>query len=854
MDRPVRVRRPARERLPRFVLAPLLAIRRGLRGSSTADRSEQGATPARSETPTTGIARPGVRHLYRTHLKRGLSPEAAAAATVRELMASHRTGAAVSFADMLAAEAKTATAGHLAAGIVSVHRRLPELARTEFREVPLDLWRAQAMAEYLTASYLCDRQETLDAVARLLADRPDDLGAQAWFEVLRFAFVTGELDSARQAYDLMVRRAGERPGEWEIADIEIAWLERWMTGETDPTAPPPAEGRIPFALIDYRQPGRAKTSANIGDHVQTLASLGHLVRHENVRFHGPAELAGFVTEMQQRVRAERRLQTPPSDVELYTLDRDASNFEAVPEGTWLLAFGWYMHPLFGLRHDFPMHPNLRPIFVSFHCSKRQMLNDEAVEYLRRYAPIGCRDWTTVDLLLSLGVPAFFSGCLTTTVDTVFPPDPGPAEPAIVYVDVPADRVPEGAPTARHSYGAVKQKDFVTNMRDAVTLLERYRQNFTSVVTPRLHCYLPSRSLGLGVDFQPSNRADIRFNGLIDIDEAEFETIRSKMLARLQTVMTAVLAGSPEDEVYRVWRETCADDVATARDRHTAGAALPAPALNVVEATKVVRAATVSTGPEVTDAVDVAIRVGAGDVRFLRHTLESLRVRASRPIRLWLLAWGCEPKDHERIAEAFPDLAVRWLPCDGLTRDVAMTLLPELLGEVERVVVLPSAAAVLGDVVELAEWDLGGHPLAARTSLGTSASSGFSRFYGAAKRLHPDAEAAHDLFRRVHERHVFDFDAFDTDVLVADLARMRADGSCDMLLPYLERFRMSSSELLTLYTGPDRAVLPPAWAHTPSNERVADPKLVHWPGTAKPWTRRYVARQELWEQSVPVGER
>ncbi|MQA81446.1 MAG: hypothetical protein GEV10_23690 [Streptosporangiales bacterium] len=854
MDRPVRVRRPARERLPRFVLAPLLAIRRGLRASSAADRTEQGATPAGSETPATGIARPGVQHLYRTHLKRGLAPEAAASVTVRDLVKDHRTGAAVSFADMLAAEAKTATAGHLAAGIVGVHRRLPELARTEFREVPLDLWRAHATSEYLTAAYLCDREEAVDAVRQLLADRPADLGPQAWFEVLRFAFVTGELESARQAYDLLARRAGDRPEEWGIADVEIAWLKPWMAAEAGATAPQPVDGRIPFALIDYRQPGRAKTSANIGDHVQTLASLGHLVRHENVRFHGPADLTGFVGEMQQRVRAERRLQTSPSDVALYTLDRDASTFEAFPEGTWLLAFGWYMHPLFGLRHDFPMHPNLRPIFVSFHCSKRQMLNEQAVEYLRRYAPVGCRDWTTVDLLLSLGVPAFFSGCLTTTVDTVFPPDPGPAEPATVYVDVPADQVPEGAPTARHSYGAVKQNDFVTNMRDAVTLLERYRQNFTSVVTPRLHCYLPSRSLGLGVDFRPSNRADIRFNGLIDIDETEFETIRSRMLARLQTVLSTILAGSPQDEVYRVWREACADDVAFARERHTAGAALPAPSLNVVEATKLVRAATVTTGPDVSDAVDVLIRVAAGDVRFLRHTLESVRARASRPIRLWLLAWGCGPKDHERIADAFPDLAVHWLPCDSLTRDVAMTLLPELLGDVERITVLPPAAVVLGDVVELAEWDLGGHPLAARTSLGTSASSGFGRFYKAAQRLHPDAEAAHDLFRRVHERHVFDFDAFDTDVLVADLARMRADGSSDALLPYLERFRMSSRELLTLYTGPDRAVLPPAWAHTPSNERVADPKLVHWPGTAKPWTRRYVARQELWEQPSAAADR
>ena len=105
-----------------------------------------------------------------------------------------------------------------------------------------------------------------------------------------------------------------------------------------------------------------------------------------------------------------------------------------------------MHALFTTRLGFPLHRNLRPIFISFHCNKRDLLTPEAIEYLKRYGPVGCRDWTTVDLLLSCGVPAFFSGCLTTTIDTVFPdagrrPRPADAPPA--YVDMPADDVPRG---------------------------------------------------------------------------------------------------------------------------------------------------------------------------------------------------------------------------------------------------------------------------------------------------------------------------------------------------------------------------------------------------------------------------
>ncbi len=103
------------------------------------------------------------------------------------------------------------------------------------------------------------------------------------------------------------------------------------------------------------------------------------------------------------------------------IDRDASAYaadSAARPGRWPSAGTCTRSSR--RRYGFPFHPNLLPIFVSFHCSKRDLLTDEAIDYLRRFAPIGCRDWTTVDILLSVGVPAFFSGCMTTTVRTVFP--------------------------------------------------------------------------------------------------------------------------------------------------------------------------------------------------------------------------------------------------------------------------------------------------------------------------------------------------------------------------------------------------------------------------------------------------
>ena len=76
-----------------------------------------------------------------------------------------------------------------------------------------------------------------------------------------------------------------------------------------------------------------------------------------------------------------------------------------------------------------------------------MLTDEAQAYLRRHGPVGCRDWNTVFLLLSAGIDAFFSGCLTTTVDALFPArDDGLPRAAARsgVIDLPAKSAGQGA--------------------------------------------------------------------------------------------------------------------------------------------------------------------------------------------------------------------------------------------------------------------------------------------------------------------------------------------------------------------------------------------------------------------------
>ena len=350
-----------------------------------------------------------------------------------------------------------------------------ELAWSLLREAPRDIWTRHAAAEYARSGLAEAPGEALAEIRRLAAEDPPELRAKFWYDVLGPVFGMGASEEARVVFAIFDRHASEDDHVWPAAAKHRDWMREWVAADPDsPTAP--ATGRRTFAVLDYGHPSATRASANIGDHVQSIAALGHLVRHDNVRLHGDEQLVGLLERLRERTRPERRRHDVEADLEVITAHRDASIYQAIPEDTWTLAFGWYMHPLFNFRHAFPLHRNLRPIFVSFHCNKRSLLTPEAVEYLKRYGPVGCRDWTTVYLLLSLGVPAFFSGCLTTTIDAVFPDlEAGPPAGApIGYVDAPENEVPEGAVTYRHSSEEVRQRSFVDNTRRALELLDTYR--------------------------------------------------------------------------------------------------------------------------------------------------------------------------------------------------------------------------------------------------------------------------------------------------------------------------------------------------------------------------------------------
>ncbi|MBQ0733096.1 polysaccharide pyruvyl transferase family protein [Aquimarina celericrescens] len=82
----------------------------------------------------------------------------------------------------------------------------------------------------------------------------------------------------------------------------------------------------------------------------------------------------------------------------------------------LIMNGWFTHNI----HNWVPSEQIDPIFVSFHMNNTAapaMLSEKGIAYLKKHEPIGCRDQFTVDTLKAKGIDAYFTGCLTLTLDS-----------------------------------------------------------------------------------------------------------------------------------------------------------------------------------------------------------------------------------------------------------------------------------------------------------------------------------------------------------------------------------------------------------------------------------------------------
>jgi hypothetical protein len=180
----------------------------------------------------------------------------------------------------------------------------------------------------------------------------------------------------------------------------------------------------------------------------------------------------------------------------FYIDRERMREAADLPPCILLANGYFMHR----PENFGLPPHVKPIFLSFHVAKQSLLSKRNVAYLKQHEPIGCRDQWTLDMLRFRGVLAYYSGCLTLTLENRF--DRRGEDVYLVDLD---DAMMELVPTPIAERGArltqwvprEEREDSEARFKRAEELLECYAKA-SLVVTTRLHCALPCLALGTPV--------------------------------------------------------------------------------------------------------------------------------------------------------------------------------------------------------------------------------------------------------------------------------------------------------------------------------------------------------------------
>jgi lipopolysaccharide biosynthesis glycosyltransferase len=703
------------------------------------------------------------------------------------------------------------------------------------------------------------RTEEASARARAVAARVELLSTRTLAELAGRFLAMHDRDTAS---DLVAAARQRDTSELdERRQLSLDLVTAWLSVDP-PTVP---RGSVPIGVIGYQSPDQVLASGNVGDFIQTLSLLGNLARFSDVEFTGEEDLGKLVTDLQDSVRERLRIPGVTGSAHLVPVSRDASSIEPVPDGTWLVAFGWHMHPMYDLRYDFPYHPNVRPLFVSFHVNRLDMLSEDALKYLRKHGPVGCRDWTTVFLLLSAGVDAFFTGCLTTTVNAVFPTrrqvrGGGPTG-LVGVIDTPAQAAGRGDHEVRaytHQQEPYRHMSLAAGVRAAMELLAGYQRDLDRVVTRRLHAYLPLIALGIPVKFKPWNAGDVRFPGLTGLspDAPRLRRIQHGIRSLLAETLAAVISGADEEDVYRLWRRLTAERVQQAKLRFAETVVDEPPRLDVQQAVASARTAVARYGPhdgvEPGASTDVVMCFDQNVAGEAAVTIESMVSNASGPLRLWVMGRGLDNRYQRWLADAFADLPISFVSCDHieygeigrlLTRISVSTmdrlLLPDLLTEVDRITYLDVDTVVLGDVCELGATDLDGHLLAARDSV----VSGVSEWRNVGRRL--PTKLSLELQRRMGQQHGYDYPALNAGVMVMDLARMRAEGFTRTTIPWVEKYGFNDQDVMLAAVGPKRRALDPRWNAFPFLETVEDPLLIHWAGGGKPWWRELVPWSETW---------
>lgn len=100
-------------------------------------------------------------------------------------------------------------------------------------------------------------------------------------------------------------------------------------------------------------------------------------------------------------------------VDHYIIKEQMHRFHS-DEKTKLIMNAWYM----GRPKHFPPQDCIDPLLISMHFNvecRDAILTPKGIDFFKKHGPVGCRDMSTKKWLEDNNIPAYYSGCLTSTL-------------------------------------------------------------------------------------------------------------------------------------------------------------------------------------------------------------------------------------------------------------------------------------------------------------------------------------------------------------------------------------------------------------------------------------------------------
>lgn len=283
------------------------------------------------------------------------------------------------------------------------------------------------------------------------------------------------------------------------------------------------------------------TTTNIGDDIQVVAMLRIVKAFQSPLWSfDPPQLGTFMETLSQAVPSSP-FHCP---LTLTILHRD--NLSLYTSECLVLAFGWMSK---SPAHRWMPGPSLRAVFIAtsldLRFRKSLLKNRKALDVFKQSAPIGCRDISTMSFLVKLGIPAYFSGCLTLTLGN-WKQDYSQWFDLCTSSGVRGDDN-QNCLVALNNQNTWRElgsnhTSFLQRLQLARGILDLYA-SANRVYTGRLHTYLPCRAMGKKSTFT-GDKTNFRFSGLLAVaeDGHQIAKMSSFLLANLTARVQLELVG------------------------------------------------------------------------------------------------------------------------------------------------------------------------------------------------------------------------------------------------------------------------------------------------------------------------